>query len=107
MWRIFASSETALVRNSGEVRSTNFSQARLDRTVNQDGGNAAILFCQKRPYSFAKTANLYVQGSTSDSVQPPQVGRPHRDKRGLRYGGDLIAIPLEDRHSYSQVPGAP
>ena len=50
-----------------------------------------IQFRQYRPYSFDKTANLHIQGSTRGLVQQPPTRETIADEgRSQRRGGDLI-----------------
>ena len=45
---------------------------------------------QNRHHSSAESANLHIQGSTSDSVQQPHMNQPRREETSSLGGGDLI-----------------
>ncbi len=46
--------------------------------------------CRNRHHSSAETANLHIQGSTSDSVQQPPVNEQEHEEGRSPSGGDLI-----------------
>ncbi len=55
-----------------------------------------------RHHSTAESANLHIQGSTSDSVQPPHTSQDARDENASTRGGDLVfpeALLPEERTS--------